>query len=107
MVEFLIRKAAPLVAACILTCAAGYHAWPVVNPPAATLPMPEATPVKAAEAAPAVPGVLRVTRIELIDPATGKLVLILAGEGGEPIAIVSDNGRQRRANLAALIRRFG
>lgn len=97
------RALVPIIL-CAITGFGGFFARPAIDP-MPTAPMPEAAQPKAA--AVQTDGIVRVSKIEVLDPATGKLMLILTSENGVPIIIVNDKGTARKVDIAWLARRFG
>jgi hypothetical protein len=94
------------IAGSIIVSAVLYVGWKS-NLPGPAMPAPSpAAPGPASPDRPAgSPGVVRATRVEVVD-ATGTLVFVVTSEGGVPVALINDGGTARRLDLAALARKL-
>lgn len=89
---------------CVIGSIVGYFARPAIEPLGPNAAMPDASAPKGVVTT---DGVVRVSKIEVVDPTSGKLMMILTSENGIPVIIVNDQGTARKVDIARFVRRFG
>lgn len=93
-----VPPAAGLLIGWAVALALGGRGGPVLPP----MPVPLGP---AGPADPRAPDVVRAARVEVLD-GRGQVAIVFTSENGMPVAIVSDNGKARRIDLAAVARKL-